>query len=78
MNLSTLRNQIARLGATVAPRPRLHRGLLVVFRSCDADGQLIPLPDLPHGTPSARDPRDGLDVLFLDENGAEFQPRCAQ
>lgn len=75
MDLKSLRNRLTRIGATVTPRPRLHRGLVVVFRSCDADGQLIPLPALPHRTPEARDPRFGLDVVWLDSDGTELS-RC--
>lgn len=76
MDLKSITRRVAALAARV-PRPRLHRGLVVVFRSCDADGKLVPLPDVPHRRPEARDPRFGLDVVFLDKNGAEFQPRCA-
>jgi hypothetical protein len=77
MNLASLRQRLARIGATVAP-PRPHPGLVVVFRSCDADGKLIPLPNVLHREPERRDPARGLDVLFLDETGIEFKARCAQ
>jgi hypothetical protein len=76
MDLKSLRQRLARL-ATVTPPCRLRPGLVVVFRACDADGKLVPLPDVPHRMPEARDPARGLDVVFLDENGAEFKARCA-
>jgi hypothetical protein len=75
MDLKTITRRLEALAAR-APRPRLHPGLLVVFRSCDTDGQLIPLPTVPHRQPEARDPARGLDVVWLDENGVEC-PRCA-
>jgi hypothetical protein len=75
MDLKSISRRVAALAAR-APRPRWHAGLVVVFRSCDGDGKLVPLPDVPHREPERRDPARGLDVLFLDENGAEC-PRCA-
>ena len=77
MNLEKIRSRLGRLGARVAPPRRLHPGLIVRFRPCDADGKLVPLPDVPHRMPEARDPRFGLDGVFLDENGAELKARCA-
>ena len=77
MDLKSITRRLAALAAR-APRPRLHRGLVVVFRACDADGKLIPLPDVPHRMPEVRDPARGPDVLFLDETGIEFEARCAQ
>ena len=77
MDLRSLSRRLARISTAVAPMT-LHRGILVVFRSCDADGKLIPLPDVPHRMPEVRDPARGLDVLFLDETGIEFEARCAQ
>ena len=75
MNLTSFRNRLARL-ATVTPPRRLHPGLIVRFVDC-VDGKPAPFPNVPHRQPEARDPRNGADVVFLDENGAEFTPRCA-
>jgi len=76
MDLKSISRRVAALAARTPPR-RLHPGLVVVFRSCDADGKLVPLPDVPHREPERRDPARGLDVLFLDETGTEFKARCA-
>jgi hypothetical protein len=76
MDLRSLRQRLARIGATVAPPRRLHPGLVVVFRACDGDGKPAPLPDVPHRHPEPRDPSRGLDVVWVGEDGAELS-RCA-
>ena len=77
MDLRSLRQRLARIGATVAPPRRLHPGLVVIFRASDGAGHPLPLPaDVPHRQPEARDPRFGLDVVWVDSDGAEC-PRCA-
>ena len=75
-SLKSLQSRIKKLRGAVAPRPLKHHGLVVVFRSCDADGKPAPLPDVPHREPEARDPRFGLDVVWLDSDGTELS-RCA-
>ena len=72
-DLRSLSRRLARIGAAVAPPP-LHPGILVVFRSCDGTGHPLPLPAgvPPYRTPEARDPRDGLDVVWVGEDGAEL------
>jgi hypothetical protein len=77
MDLKSLRNRLTRIAATVAPPCRRHPGLIVRFVDC-IDGKPAPLPDVPHRRPEARDPARGLDVVFLDENGSEFEARCAR
>ena len=77
MDLKSLRQRLARIGATVTPSRRLHPGLIVRFVDC-IDGKLAPFPDVRHRRPEARDPARGLDVVFLDENGSEFEARCAR
>ena len=76
MNLTSFRNRLVRL-ATVTPPRRLHAGIVVQFVDC-IDGKPVPVPNVPHRPPERRDPARGLDIVFLDENGVEFQPRCAQ
>ena len=66
MDLKTITRRLEALAAR-APRPRLHPGLVVAFRSADADGKLIPLPDVPHRPPEARPACAGLDVVFVGE-----------
>ena len=75
MDLKSLRQRLARIGATVTPSRRLHPGLVVRFVDC-IDGKPAPLPDVPHREPEARDPRFGLDVVWLDSDGTELS-RCA-
>jgi hypothetical protein len=74
MDLKSLRARLTRIGIAVAP-PLKHPGLIVRFVDA-VDGKPVPLPDVPYREPERRDPARGLDVLFLDENGAEC-PRCA-
>jgi hypothetical protein len=76
MDLKSISRRIAALTER-APRPRLHPGRVVIFRASDGDGHPLPLPaDVPHRQPEARDPRAGLDVVWLDECGGEIT-RCA-
>jgi hypothetical protein len=53
---------------------------VVIFRASDGDGHPLPLPPdaPPIRKPEARPACDGIDVVFVDENGAEFEARCAQ
>jgi hypothetical protein len=73
MNLGSLSRKIAALAAR-APRSRSHRGLLVVFRASDGDGHPLPLPPdaPPIREPEARPACDGIDVVFIHENGTEI------
>jgi len=73
VNLHSLRARLTRIGASAAPRPR-HRGLVVRFVDT-VDGKPAPLPAVPHREPEARDPRDSLDIVWLDSDGSEL--RCA-
>jgi len=75
MDLRSLRQRLARIGAAVTPPRRLRPGLIVRFVDC-VDGKPAPLPDVPHREPEARDPRFGLDVVWLDSDGTELS-RCA-
>ena len=70
MDLKSISRRVAALAAR-APRPRLHRGLVVRFVDC-VDGKPAPLPDVPHREPERRDPARGLDVVFVGES------ECAQ
>jgi hypothetical protein len=76
MDLRSLSRRLARLGATVTPPRRLHAGLVVQFVGC-VDGIAVPVPNVPHRQPESRDPRTGVDIVFVGEDGAEFTPRCA-
>jgi hypothetical protein len=78
MDLKSLRQRLARIGATVASPRRLHPGLIVRFVASDGNGKPAPLPPdaPPIRKPEARPACDGIDVVFLDSNGAEC-PRCA-
>jgi len=73
MDLKSISRRVAALAARV-PRPRLHRGLVVIFRASDGDGHPLPLPPdaPPHRQPQARDPRFGFDVVFVDVDGTEI------
>jgi hypothetical protein len=75
MDLKSISRRVAALAARTPPR-RLHPGLIVRFVDC-VDGKPAPFSNVPHRMPEARDPARGLDVVFLDENGSEFTPRCA-
>jgi hypothetical protein len=79
MDLKSISRRIAALTER-APRPRLHPGRVVIFRASDGDGHPLPLPPdaPPIRKPEARPACDGIDVVFVDENGAEFEARCAQ
>ena len=76
MDLKSIGRRVAALAARV-PRPRLHRGITVQFVDCE-NGKPKPLPAdaPPHRQPEARDPRAGLDVIWLDADGSELS-RCA-
>jgi hypothetical protein len=75
MDLKSLRARLTRIGIAVAP-PLKHPGLIVRFVDA-VDGKPVPRPAdaPPHRQPEARDPRDGLDILFLDVDGVEIS-RC--
>ena len=68
MDLLSLSRRLARIGAAVAPPP-LHRGLVVQFVDA-VDGKPAPLPAdaPPHRQPEARDPRLGLDIVFVGKS----------
>ena len=71
-NLRNLSRRLARIGIAVTA-PLKHPGLVVRFVDA-VDGKPAPLPAdaPPHRQPEARDPRLGLDVVFVGES------ECAQ
>jgi hypothetical protein len=75
MDLRSLRQRLSRISTELTPPRRLHPGLIVRFVDC-IDGKPAPLPAVPHREPEARDPRDSLDIVWLDSDGSEL--RCAQ
>jgi hypothetical protein len=78
-SIARIKDRVDKLLAARAPRPHPHSGLLVRFVASDGSGGPAPLPPdaPPIRKPERRDPRDGIDIVLVDENGREFQPRCA-